>query len=98
MDRAHRMGQRREVRVLRMVTKGSVDEAVHRIQQEKTQLDAKLLNGRRRAGGGEAEDEVVEVGAVDKTSVPDSKTISEIILEQLAAQQAGGAGAGTSAE
>ena len=98
MDRAHRMGQRREVRVLRMVTKGSVDEAVHRIQQEKTQLDAKLLNGRRRAGGGEAEDEVVEVGAADKTSEPDSKTISEIILEQLAAQQAGGAGAGTSAE
>ena len=53
VDRAHRIGQTRPVRVIRMVTRGTVDEAIHTMQLRKNELDAKLLGSamarRRRA-------------------------------------------------
>ena len=101
VDRAHRMGQQNQVTVVRMVTRGTVDEHIHQRQKQKTLLDAKLLNGRAGGGGGgeggggrggggegggEAEDGALDGGS--KESVPDHSTISAIILEQLAAQRA----------
>ena len=41
VDRAHRIGQTRPVRVIRMVTRGTVDEAIHTMQLRKNELDAK---------------------------------------------------------
>ena len=89
------MGQQNQVTVVRMVTRGTVDEHIHQRQKQKTLLDAKLLNGRAGGGGGEggggegggeAEDGALDGGS--KESVPDHSTISAIILEQLAAQRA----------
>ena len=51
------MGQVNQVRVVRRVTRGTVDENIHQRQKDKTLLDAKLLNGRGGgdSGSGEAE-------------------------------------------
>ena len=49
-DRAHQMGQTREVRVIRMVTRGTVDENIYAIQKHEM-LDEKLLKGDDKANG-----------------------------------------------
>ena len=46
VDRAHRLGQKRPVTVLRLVTSGTVDEGVYRLAASKTALDAALKGGR----------------------------------------------------
>ena len=101
-DRAHRMGQTREVRVIRMVTRGTVDENIYAIQKRKKMLDEKLLKGDDKAGGkakkaaaAAAEEEGRKLRARPENykegeGEPDFSMISSIILEQLAAQQGGG--------
>ena len=42
-DRAHRLGQERDVDVIRLVTKGTVEESIERIAEEKLRIDASLL-------------------------------------------------------
>ena len=90
------------MRVVRMVTRGTVDENIHQRQKDKTLLDAKLLNGRGGGGGGsgggggggggggsgEGEGAAGGQPESNKESAPDHSTISAIILEQLAAQRA----------
>ena len=51
-DRVHRIGQTRPVRVIRMVTRGTVDEAIHTMQLRKNELDAKLLGSADGAADG----------------------------------------------
>lgn len=42
-DRAHRLGQLRDVDVIRLVTVGTVEESIERIADEKLRIDASLL-------------------------------------------------------
>ncbi|KAJ8525964.1 hypothetical protein ON010_g15203 [Phytophthora cinnamomi] len=43
VDRAHRFGQTREVRVVRFIVKGSIEERVVALQNKKRQLTAAFL-------------------------------------------------------
>jgi hypothetical protein len=52
VDRAHRLGQTRPVRVMRLVTAATVDEGVYRLAAGKTALDL-ALKGSGRGGGGD---------------------------------------------
>lgn len=49
-DRAHRMGQERPVTVYRLVTSDTVEEEIHRLQEHKRGLLAKVLDGADLAG------------------------------------------------
>ncbi len=44
-DRAHRIGQERPVTVIRMVARGTIEEAVLSLHEEKRQLAASILDG-----------------------------------------------------
>ncbi len=44
-DRAHRLGQKRPVKVYRLVTKGTVDQGIHATAERKLKLDAAVLGG-----------------------------------------------------
>ena len=87
IDRAHRIGQTREVRVVWLVTSGTVEETMQQMQRRKRGLDAALLGAERRrgsprkAGGGGGED--VPMGGDEQ---PDATTMSRIIHDALAAQ------------
>ena len=44
-DRCHRLGQRKPVTVIRLITQDTVDEDIHAIAQRKLRLDAAVLEG-----------------------------------------------------
>lgn len=44
-DRCHRLGQKKPVTVIRLITSGTVDEDIHAIAQRKLRLDAAVLEG-----------------------------------------------------
>ena len=57
-DRAYRIGQTREVKIIRLVTRGSLDENMLELATAKLQLDAEVSSrgeGDAAAGGEEAE-------------------------------------------
>ena len=100
-DRAHRIGQTREVRVIRMVTSDTVEENILRLQQKKKTLDAQVLDGTadRRKGRGRArgEGEAAEADGEGEAeegegdSKLDFRMMSSIIEQALAAEaQKGG--------
>ncbi|KAL1510888.1 hypothetical protein AB1Y20_005720 [Prymnesium parvum] len=83
-DRAHRIGQTKEVRVIRMVTSDTVEENILRLQQQKKTLDAKVLDGaleRRKAHG---RDELADSQQDDAKL--DLRMMSAIIEQALAAE------------
>mmetsp|Transcript_3836 Transcript_3836/g.11131 ORF Transcript_3836/g.11131 Transcript_3836/m.11131 type:complete len:95 (-) Transcript_3836:161-445(-) len=58
-DRCHRIGQTKAVRVIKLVTRGTVDENILHIQTEKKRLDDSLLSAaktpRKSAKGGKSD-------------------------------------------
>ncbi len=58
-DRSHRLGQTKPVTVIRLVTRGTVDEDILSIAERKLALDAAVLSGctAQACGGLEALDE-----------------------------------------
>ncbi|HHW71278.1 MAG TPA: DEAD/DEAH box helicase, partial [Clostridiales bacterium] len=42
-DRAYRIGQQNTVHVIKLITKGTVEEKIHKIQQNKRELIDKVL-------------------------------------------------------
>ena len=44
-DRAHRLGQKRPVKVHRLVIRGTVDQSIHDTAERKLKLDAAVLGG-----------------------------------------------------
>ena len=43
-DRAHRMGQHKAVNVYRMITKGTVEEKIQKLQERKKMLFDSIIN------------------------------------------------------
>jgi SNF2 family DNA or RNA helicase len=52
IDRAHRLGQSKQVMVYRLVAEGTIEEKVMQLKAKKGALVAGVLEGRGRAGGG----------------------------------------------
>ena len=56
-NRAHRVGQTRDVEVVRLVTKGTIEEQIHALGESKVLLDARVAGdeagGRKKANEGE---------------------------------------------
>ncbi len=73
-DRAHRLGQKKPVKVVRLVAKGTVDQSIHETAERKLKLDAAVLGG-------------VTVGAAagqrGRAKGADSKHMAEILADLL---------------
>ena len=51
-DRAHRIGQQKEVRVLRLAVPGTVEDRILQLQQKKRDVAAEILGGVVRSNSG----------------------------------------------
>lgn len=69
-NRAHRVGQTREVEVVRLVTKGTVEESMRRMGEGKVEMDLRI------SGEG-------EVATVTKTEANDSELQEKILAEEV---------------
>ncbi|MGL5596063.1 MAG: helicase-related protein, partial [Cetobacterium sp.] len=47
-DRAHRMGQKNVVNVFRLITKGTIEEKINLIKDEKSKVISEVLDGEKR--------------------------------------------------
>ncbi len=75
-NRAHRVGQTREVEVVRLVTRGTIEEQIHALGETKLALDERV------AGGGEAEGVVGEEEG-KKMEKQGAKMVEEMMLQTL---------------
>ncbi|KAE8226142.1 hypothetical protein CF319_g1232 [Tilletia indica] len=55
-DRAYRIGQTKEVHVVRLISKGTIDEDIFRLGQRKLELENRVAGGSGGAGGDDAEE------------------------------------------
>ncbi|MCJ1242950.1 hypothetical protein MMC30_000146 [Trapelia coarctata] len=76
-NRAHRVGQTRDVEVIRLVTKGTIEEHIYRLGETKLLLDDKV------AGAGDAED------AAKKAEKAGEKKVQEMLLMEIKGEGAG---------
>ena len=81
-DRAHRIGQTREVRVIRLLSAGTVDENILALQKRKKVLGAKLLDGHHSVGLAHSR------GAAADDGPEDLRVMNEILREALEAPDA----------
>ncbi len=57
-DRAHRIGQKRTVQVIRMVTKGTIEEKIHQLQEHKRDLIDQVVQANNQGLGALTEEDV----------------------------------------
>ena len=57
MDRAHRIGQKKEVRVLRLLSVSPIEEAIHSRATEKSTMENLVITAGKFEGGGDEKDE-----------------------------------------
>lgn len=72
-NRAHRLGQKREVEVIRLVTRGTIEEQIHALGETKLALDARMA-GEEPAG------ELTEGGKMEKQG---AKAVEEMLLREI---------------
>jgi SNF2 family DNA or RNA helicase len=85
-DRAHRIGQDRPVTVIRMVARGTIEEAVLSLHEEKRQLAASILDGADAAARLDGEDllDLIRKGSLsagDEDAGEEGETGSEAGVE-----------------
>lgn len=69
-DRAHRMGQKRVVQVIRLVARGTVEEKMYELQQKKKALVAEIMEPGENASGALTEQDVRDLlGLAQETTV-----------------------------
>ncbi|KAL8724006.1 MAG: hypothetical protein Q9166_008184 [cf. Caloplaca sp. 2 TL-2023] len=78
-NRAHRVGQTREVEVIRLISKGTIEEQIHALGQTKLALDDRV------AGEGEAA--VMAPEDESKAEKQGQKAVEEMMLKQLSNEQ-----------
>ena len=79
-NRAHRVGQTREVEVVRLVTKGTIEEQIHALGETKLALDD-------RVAGEVAEVAEVVDGEDSKAEKMGKKKVEEMMLEGIKAEK-----------
>ncbi|KAF2442090.1 hypothetical protein P171DRAFT_416996 [Karstenula rhodostoma CBS 690.94] len=90
-NRAHRVGQTREVEVVRLVTRGTVEEQIHALGVSKLELD-KMVAGEEtevKKGKGKGKDEVGALDAVEKKGL---EAVQEMLMRQLVGEGEGEGG------
>ena len=97
-NRAHRVGQTREVEVVRLVTRGTVEEQIHALGNSKIALDERVAGDRDEAAGKEAEKKgqdliekmLMQTEAVAKAGVvqgeSEGKDLKEVFKDGLLAR------------
>ncbi|KAL8944202.1 MAG: hypothetical protein Q9216_000626 [Gyalolechia sp. 2 TL-2023] len=80
-NRAHRVGQTKEVEVIRLVTKGTIEEQIHALGQTKLALDDRV------AGAGEAN--IMTTEDEKQAERQGQRAVEEIMIEQMEAEQSG---------
>ncbi|KAI4167331.1 MAG: hypothetical protein LQ343_007292 [Gyalolechia ehrenbergii] len=80
-NRAHRVGQTREVEVIRLVTKGTIEEQIHALGQTKLALDDRV------AGAGEAT--VMATEDEKQAEKQGQRAVEEMMIKQMEVEQSG---------
>lgn len=78
-NRAHRVGQMREVEVIRLVTKGTIEEQIHALGQTKLTLDDRI------AGAGDAT--VLPTEDEKHVEQQGQRAVEEMMIKELEAEQ-----------
>lgn len=86
-DRAHRIGQKKEVRVLRLVTSNSVEEGIVEIAKRKLAMDGQIIQAGKFDGHSSAEERDNflrtlldrENEDAEEDAEPDEETLNEIL-------------------
>ncbi|ALC86905.1 helicase SNF [Bacillus sp. FJAT-22090] len=60
-DRAHRMGQKNEVNIIRLVAKGTIEEKINQLQQKKMSLIDEVLHSGQDVLGSMSEEDIREI-------------------------------------
>ncbi|KAK0547465.1 DNA-dependent ATPase fun30, partial [Tilletia horrida] len=60
-DRAYRIGQTKEVHVVRLISRGTIDEDIFRLGQRKLELENRVAGGGREEEGEEEEEDGAEI-------------------------------------
>lgn len=88
-DRCHRLGQKKAVTVIRLITQATVDEEIHAIAQRKLRLDAAVLDGLGEGalvqGGpqrGKPAGEAQSMGVILKAIIAGRSVAAEVIHSQ----------------
>ncbi|MCJ1270287.1 hypothetical protein MMC22_010183 [Lobaria immixta] len=76
-NRAHRVGQKREVEVIRLVTRGTIEEQIHALGETKLALDDRVAGD---AGGGVEGDD-------KKAEKQGAKVVEEMMLRQIKGEE-----------
>ncbi|KAL8694427.1 MAG: hypothetical protein Q9218_000919 [Villophora microphyllina] len=80
-NRAHRVGQTREVEVIRLVTKGTIEEQIHALGQAKLALDDRV------AGEGEAIIETTTPEDDKQAEKHGQRAVEEMMIKQMKAEE-----------
>ncbi|KAJ4345580.1 DNA-dependent ATPase fun30 [Didymosphaeria variabile] len=81
-NRAHRVGQTREVEVVRLVTKGTVEEQIHALGVSKLELDKMVAGdeGEDKKGAKKGKKDDVALDAAEKQGL---EAVEQMLLRQL---------------
>ena len=60
-DRAHRIGQKKKVSVYKLIAKGTIEERILLMQQEKQNLADEILSGEGRSLSSMTKEELLEI-------------------------------------
>ncbi|GAE34017.1 DEAD/DEAH box helicase [Halalkalibacter akibai] len=60
-DRAHRMGQQKEVEVIKLIARGTIEEKMNDLQQKKRELIAEIVNSEEQPSNGLTEEDIREI-------------------------------------
>ena len=60
-DRAHRIGQKNEVTVLRLIAQGTIEEKIVELQEKKQELAGKILAGEAVSNAALTKEELLEI-------------------------------------
>jgi SWI/SNF-related matrix-associated actin-dependent regulator 1 of chromatin subfamily A len=60
-DRCHRIGQTKPVTVIKMITKGTVDEDIYHMQERKTSMNAAILESSKKNSSKSEDDDMKNV-------------------------------------
>ena len=67
--RAHRIGQKKVVQVIRLITQGSIEEKIYELQQKKKELIAQIIDSDEAMLGSLSEDDLREILGIESRSI-----------------------------